>query len=400
MSTRMRILFLSQWFPVPADNGSKLRIFNLLRGLSEFHEIDLISFRDQGNPGASTTGLEEYCSSLEVVGDKPFQTKSRKALFGFFSTTPRSLVDMFSPEMADAIRCGISRRRPDLVIASQIKMASYRDYFAEVPAIFEEVEIGSIHREGGRAESFEKRLRSRLTRSKHRRYLGKLLRQFQAATVASVVERELLCREVQRKLPVLEVIPNCVDMDQYLYVDGEPEPNTIIFTGSFSYEPNYQAMIWFIENVMPSILRRVPDAHLRITGDPAGRQIPDNPNVEHLGFVGDIRPYIASSSVSVVPIWQGGGTRLKILEAMALQTPIVSTSKGAEGLDVEDGKHLLLADTADSFAKAVIRVLEDSVLGKELAGNASSLIQERYTWPVAVSRLLSLIDQITQSSLN
>ncbi len=192
----------------------------------------------------------------------------------------------------------------------------------------------------------------------------------------------------------LEVIPNCIDVQSYAKFDAAPQPETMIFTGSFRYRPNYEAMIWFIKEVLPRIQEHHPDASLTITGEHADLPLPPGDNVTLTGFVDDIRPLIASSSLSLAPIHEGGGTRLKILEAMALKTPVVSTSKGAEGLDAKDGKHLLITDTPQTFADAVSQLFTQPHLRRELADNAFRLVSEQYDWPAIMPHFVRFVEGI------
>jgi glycosyltransferase involved in cell wall biosynthesis len=138
----------------------------------------------------------------------------------------------------------------------------------------------------------------------------------------------------------------------------------------------------------------VPGVGLTITGDHAGLPLPCTNHVSLAGVVDDVRPLIASASVSLAPIRVGGGTRLKILEAMALRAPVVATSKGAEGLDVRDGEHLLIADTPEAFADATIRLLKEPGLRERLADNAYQLVREHYDWAVVMPRFLHLVERV------
>jgi glycosyltransferase involved in cell wall biosynthesis len=153
-------------------------------------------------------------------------------------------------------------------------------------------------------------------------------------------------------------------------------------------------MVWFLREVYPHVQAQVTDVRLSITGDHADRPLPPASNVALTGFVDDVRPLIARSWGSVVPLHTGGGTRLKILEAMALGTPVVATPKGAEGLDVQDGEHILIADTPETFAQQVIHLLKKPELRQQLADNAHQLIREKYDWEVVLPRFLDLIERV------
>jgi len=392
-----RILFISRWYPDPPVNGSKLRILNLLRILASRHEVTLVSMTEPGEPAQSRT-LAAICRNVHTVTRKPFEMGSAQARLAFFSPRPRFVVDTWSDTLADLLRELVESERFDAVIASQFDTAVYAECFSGLPALFEELELGVMHGQYASAQGGARRLRSSLTWSKHRRYLGGLLRNFAACTVASEAERKLL----QRSVPgfnAIEVVPNGVRLSDYRGVVARPEPGRLIFTGAFTYRANYDAASWFVGAVYPRIRERFPDARLTITGDHAGLPLPPAPEVTLTGFVPDIRPLIAGAWVSVVPMRQGGGTRLKILEAMALGTPVVATRKGAEGLDAEPGRHLLIADDPDEFAAATAHLLAEPELRSYLADNARKLLESRYDWPQIAPRFLDLVDDVIAGDL-
>ena len=391
-----RVLFLSRWFPYPPDNGSKLRIYNLLRGLAQRYQVTLITFTDQPNVNPDAPALRALCHDVQLVPWKPFEPQSPRAQLGFLSLTPRSVVDTFSPEMQQRIEGTLSVGNYNVIIASQITMAGYSRCFHGLPAIFEEAEVGVLYEQFAHASSAWRRLRYGLTWAKHRRYLARLLRYFSVCTVVSERERRLVSRVVP-SYQAIEVIPNCVNLADYRDVHVMPRPNSLIFTGSFRYFANHDAMTWFLSEAYPRIQAQVPSVRLTITGDHANLPLPLADNVTLTGFVDDVRPLIASSWVSLAPIRLGGGTRLKILEAIALHTPVVATSKGAEGLDIQHDEHLLIADTPEAFAEAVIRLLKKPGLRKQLTGNAYQLVREKYDWAVVMPRFLNLIERVARA---
>lgn len=392
----MRILFLSRWFPSPPDNGSKLRVYNLLRGLGERHEVTLITFVDPGDVDPDPSELDAFCRRTTIVPWKPFEPRSRSARAALFALRPRSAVATYSAEMERRIREALVRHRFDLVIASQQDMAAYGQCFAGLPALLEEVELGVLHEQYAHARGWWPRLRYRLTWIKHRRYLGRLLRCFRACTVVSEAERRLLLAAVPRA-PHVEIVPNCVRLEDYAHVRATPQRGQLIFTGSFRYQPNHDAMLWFLGEVFPRLVRRISGVRLVITGDHAGRPLPPADNVVLTGRVADVRPWIASSWASLAPIRTGGGTRLKILEAMSLGTPVIATSKGVEGIDARTGYHLLVADSPAEYAAAVAEVLENPTLRAALARRALDLVAEHYDWAVVLPRFLELAERVART---
>ena len=393
----MRILFLSAWFPFPANNGSKLRIYNLLRRLAERYEVTLVSFADQPDADSDVPELRQICREVRIVPVSWFDPHSLRARLGFFSLKPRSVVDTFSPQMAEVIVETLTAVPHDLIIASQTRMAGYWPYFGGVPALFEEVEVGVLYEEYAQAASFKQRLRTGLMWAKHRHYMAGLLGQFAASTVASEPERELLRREVGSNGHRVEVLPNCIDVASYANVSVTPQPNTLVYTGSFSFAPNYEAMEWFVLQVLPLVQAQVPNVRLVITGDQAGRPLPPAKNVQHVGFVDDVRTYVAAAWISLAPLQTGGGTRLKILEAMALHTPVIATSKGAQGLDAQPGEHFLQADTPEAFAAAVVRLLKEADLRYALTEKAYDLVRRTYDYTAVSPKLLQLVEDIAHA---
>lgn len=391
----MQILFLSRWFPYPANNGAKLRILNLLRGLSTSHKIILVCFTD--HPGLEIPPeLSTLCEKVRAVGWKEFQPNSRRALLGVFGRTPRSLVDTYSIEMEKEIRNVIGIDTIDLIICSELIMTAYRHLFGNIPVLFEEIEIGLLYAGVFQSASLKQRFRNWLTWKKQTAYLSSLLNDHQVCTVVSEQEKQLLQRVVSQNTEI-HVFPNCVKLDEYGDIREERVRNSLVFTGSFRYQPNYEAMIWFLDRVYPLVQSQVPDVSLTITGDHMDLALPARTNVTCTGFVDDVRPYIARASASVVPLLSGGGTRLKILEAMALGTPVVSTSKGAEGLDVEDNRHLVIADRAEDFASQVVKVINDSELRCHLSDNGYRLVQAKYDWDGILPGFIRLVEYVAYS---
>lgn len=392
----MNILFLSRWFPFPPDNGSKLRIYHLLNGLSKSHNVTLLSFID--SPPPMPEQLESYrvCSDIKVVPWKAYNARSLKALLGLLSLFPRFIIDTYSPQMEVLIREAISKKSFDLVIASQLSMASYYPYFNGIPALFEEIELGIFHDQAiNNVGSPIKRFRPNLTWFKLRRYFSRILNTFRVCTVVSEREQKLFIDSFPKFRERIKVIPNCVNVSEYKDLEVKPKPNSLIFSGSFNYGANYEAMNWFVREVYPRILDRIPDANLIISGDHANKPLPSMKNITLTGYVDDIRSLIASCSVSIAPLWSGGGTRLKILEAMAIGVPVVSTSKGAEGLGAQDGEHLLIADDPEAFAESVIKILKDENFRDHLSTNANRFVKENYDWSAVMPRFMNLVEQVS-----
>jgi polysaccharide biosynthesis protein PslH len=389
----VRILFLSRWYPYPSDNGSKIRVAGLLRGLCEQHEVTLISFRDPAETLAPPP--EPGPRDVRVCAYREFAPRSTRALAGLFTQTPRFLIDTHNAQMEREIAHAVAATSYDLVIASQWSMAAYHQAFRGIPAIFEEVELGAFWPGNAAAPSPQARLRRQLTWSKHRRYTARLLPHFTCCTVASEIERQLLAVAAPAYTAV-HVVPNSIDTRSGGAVARDPR--TVIFTGSMRFAPNRDAMTWFVENILPLVRVEMPGVRVTITGEPGPVPFAPGPDVTLAGHVADIRALVAGSAVSVAPIRTGGGTRLKILEAMAARTPVVATAKAAEGLEARHEEHLLIADTPRAFADAVCRLLNDPVSAEAMTERAWRLCHDRYDARSAAAAFLRLAEAAARAA--
>jgi glycosyltransferase involved in cell wall biosynthesis len=191
------------------------------------------------------------------------------------------------------------------------------------------------------------------------------------------------------------VVPNAVDVERYRPRPGDPPPDgrTLLFFGALDYWPNVDGLLFFLDAIWPRLAASHPAARVRIVGrrPPPALLARRGPRVEIAGFVEDLRPSLASAAAVVVPLRLGGGTRLKILEAMAMARPVVSTVRGAEGIDAAPGRELLLADDPEGFAAALRRLLDDPTLGARLGRAARALVVERYAWRTSVRELERLL---------
>jgi glycosyltransferase involved in cell wall biosynthesis len=391
----MKILFCSRWFPYPPDNGSRIRIFNLIKQLSSRHEIDLISFTDENLTEERLAGLQTYCRNIEAVPYKPYQPNGSKALIGFFSKRPRSVVDTYCLEMQKLINAAACKHSYDAVIASQIDMALYTVGLADLPKILEEVELTTLHEPFLNVSHPLKKLRNGLTWWKQANYTAEMLRGFNGCTVVSAAERDQVLQVSPGYHPI-EVVPNGVDLAHHAADFGSPELDTLIYSGALTYDANFDAVNFFLTDIFPLIQAKRPEVKLYITGRLDGVPVdtlPQNDGVIFTGYLDDIRPKVAQSWVNVVPLRLGGGTRLKILESLALGTPVVATGKGAEGLDLVPGHDLLTANDPAGFAAAVLRVLEEESLRATLSCNGRQAVK-KYDWQAVGQSFCNFVERI------
>ena len=391
----MKILLVSPWYPDPPDNGAKLRLSNLLSALCGRHRVSLIAAHDPGHPPSSK--LRKPLTVCEKVVSVPWIPRPRQGVWRILSylwSRPEWVFPALSSRMEKVVCDQLRSEDYDLIIGYHLSTAHSLLAQTMVPKMLEEIQLAG-YLDSVETDSVLRRARRRVFAWKLRRALRSLLRRVTACTVPSVAERDLLIQFVPQAPPVA-VIPNCLDPHRYQGFSADPQPHTLIFTGALTFQANRDAVQFFLQSIYPLIKRDLPQVRLCITGRRDGVSLPlieDDQTVRMTGFVDDVRPFIAGSWVSIVPLLTGGGTRYKILEAMALGTPVVSTSKGAEGLRARPGNHLLIADRPERFAAAVVQLCEDPALRARLSTAGRHLVAEHYTWQSTAPRYLDWVER-------
>jgi glycosyltransferase involved in cell wall biosynthesis len=393
----VKVFLLSTWCPFPMVNGSTLRAWQLLRALATRHDVVLMTFAAPTSPDdAAIAHLRTFCRDVTVIPKSPF-APLRSGGVGLFSSTPRSLVETDDP----AVRALVHDRAgtTDLAIGLELSAARYLAAL-RIPCLFEQAEPRQIANLGAQAHSIPQRLRLALTWRKHARYLTRLVRDMAAVTVVSAAERDTLVAE---GVPAgkVHVVPNGADAADLTRARREVSPPRLIYPGAVTYDANLDAVRWFLAEVMPIVHAARPEVEFWVTGDIGDVPIDTLPNRHLARFTGrlpDVKAAVGDSTLAVVPLRRGGGTRLKVLEAMSLGTPVVSTSKGAEGLDVVDETDLLVGDTPEAFSAHVLRVLADPALAARLSAAGRARVASAYTWDAIGARLLDIVDDVVEGT--
>lgn len=393
----MQILFVSWWWPYPASNGAKIRIYNLLRHLGAKHKVTLLSFAESDEAtDEQVQHLRSFCEHVEALPKPRYQPGNLKAVLGYASRWPRSLVDVYSPQMAVRIQEMVQQQGIEIIVVSELQCMRYLEVAPHIPGILEEIEITYFHDQVEQASSTSGRLRAQLTLSKLEGVLRNLMARGVSLTVVSESERKLIQKIAPHGVRI-EVIPNGVDTETNSRdATTLPEPFSLIYTGSITYHANYDAVAYFIREVLPLIRQRMPQVQFSVTGGTGSIDISDleaQPGVTFTGYLPSIADAVRRSWAAVVPLRQGGGTRLKILEAMALGTPVISTTKGAEGLDVHPGSDILIADSPTAMANAVCDLLSSPQRRAEIAQAGRALVEKQYDWKMIANSLMNLIEQ-------
>lgn len=388
-----RILWVMGWFPLPPDKGVRIRLAQLLDTLAAHHRLTLVVLADpEAEVERYRADLEARCEALYIFRRREFQPTRWRALRGFLASTPRWLVDVEMPEVHTLVRRLWRTQAFDLILASQLPSALYVRSLAGVPKVLDEVESGLFLDQVRMASDPLRRARRRLMWWKYERFMRRLLPAFDACTVVSEVEAEIL-RGIAPGARVV-VIPNGIDLARYQGIQEPPEPDTLIFTGAPTYWANRDALAFFAEAIWPEIRRHRPGVRLWITGRrPEGIPLPEPPGWTYIGYVEDVRPWVARAWAMVVPLRFGGGTRLKILEAMALGTPVISTPKGAEGLVFREAEAVSIAEDPQAFAREVVALLGDPAQRARASQIARAAVRD-YDWARLQERYLELVERM------
>lgn len=401
----MRILVLSTWFPYPLRQGSKIRAYHLIRALAKKHEVALISFEDAPVQAEWLDHMRAICSRVEIVRQNPFVRERVKSWLGWLSLQPSSVAAGYSQEMSARVRATVSEWSPDAVLALTFITAPYA---LEAGQACKVVDVDNLlspmfYESYLQANDPLKRMRRWLAWWKFQRFERSLFGQFDLCLVVSNRDRQAMLASMPIKPEQVAVTRNGVSMDFDPPGRNGRSEKILIFNGALTYAPNYEAMDYFLREIFPRIKSETPGVKLRITGATDGVRLDTlrrDENVQFTGYLDDVRPAVASSTACVVPLLTGAGTRLKVLEAMALGTPVVSTSKGVEGLEVESGKHVLIGDSPLNFAVQTVRLLKDPALQSALAENAFELAQYKYDWSEIGQSLEESIYRIILSHKN
>jgi sugar transferase (PEP-CTERM/EpsH1 system associated) len=395
----MNVLFLTTRLPYPPDSGGKVRDFNLLKGISKKHSVTLVSFIQNEKELEHLQFLSPYCKSLEVVKEGGRIRIFSALISALFTKKPFTIAKFYSSEMRQKIYSLLNGNEFDLIHCSHLHMAQYVDNIKNIPKVIDEhnIEFIIIKRYLKEQKNYiKKALVFLLQYVKLTKYEPGIVRKFDHCFVVSQKDKDNL-RSIVPDTDVT-VIANGVDVAFYEPQPGKLQPDTLVFTGSMDWFPNEDAILYFYEKIWPLIKRDIKDARLYVVGRNPSNKILNlqrkEADIVVTGYIADVRPYVVQGAVYIVPLRIGGGSRLKIVEAMAMGKAVVSTSIGCEGIDVLDNEDILIADEPEKFAANVIRLLKNNELCNKLGVNARRLAESKYSWAIIGRKLNEVYDKM------
>ncbi len=398
----MRVLMLSPTLPWPLNTGAKLRVYYELRALARAgHQITLLALDEEQVQPEEIRNLKDYCSRLEIVPVKQ-RTRMRTALKALFSLRPYRIVKFENPKF---------RRQVSEILCEPFDVLWV--HFVETLAY-----VPQIERQGGPLVVLDQhnaderfwatyasqgspwvRIFAFQNLWKLRYFQRSVLRWVDVILSVSQEDAEFTRQNLPNPLTEVWVVPNGVDIESLCPSDEEYRKNAIIFCGSMDVLMNIDAAKQFAQKIFPKVRENVPDAEFWIVGrnpPPAVRALEGIPGVRVTGSVEDVRPYYAQAKVAVAPFRYGGGTKLKVLEAMALGVPVVATQIGYQGILATPGKHLFVEEKADGFAMRVIELLQDDDLWKKIATQARELVMQKYDWGIILEEPIAGIEELVR----
>lgn len=422
-----RILFLTPQVPYPPHQGTIIRNYNLIAHLAAEYDIHLLTFQRPGDEPPDNSPLPRFCSLVDSV-PTPFRTMLSRAMTTLVHPAPDMALRLASDAFQARLGIMLERFRYDVVQIEGIEMAPYalwlthhplwqsarvKDNLPQIPIgrprlVFDDhnaeyvLQQRAWETDSRRPARWHAAAYSYIQWNKLKRYERRICREADAVIAVSDADREALLR-LDDDIEVT-VVPNGVDLAYYAAYDRERDalapdfgPKVLVFTGKMDFRPNVDAVIWFVQSVLPLIQAEVPDVHFAIVGKephPRVQELASHPAVTVTGWVADVRPYIAAASVYVVPLRIGGGTRLKVLEAMAMHRAVVTTHLGAEGFPLEGQEAVAFGDSAEAFARAVVGLLGDAQCRERMGEAARRFVEQHYGWDAIVPLLQAVYDQL------
>ncbi len=405
---RPRILFISPRIPHPLNSGTKIRIRNLAQAMTEVGDVDFIGFCDEHeltDSLDSASGAEQWWQnfrSVQLLNEPPWHGTDPENFLKAMLRRPfcrdALLYPSFKCDRLTTLAESLATRA-DLIWVERLHIARLFSRFKRKMVVdLDDLESIKI----ARMSAAESGIYTRWAMAREAMRLAAVEK-----SAISTFARITVCSEEDTYFfddasKEAWVVPNGVSDDLMFAPTVPRERNHLVFVGTLNYRPNEDAVLHFCRDIFPRVLARLPDTKLSVVGlSPTDSilSLQDGKRIFVHANVPDVVPYVKRATLSIVPLRSGGGTRLKILESLALDTPVVSTRIGAEGLALTDGEHLLLADKPDEFAAAVLRLLEDKNLRDRLSIQGRDRVSERYLWSSIRSELATRCDEFLQSTL-
>jgi polysaccharide biosynthesis protein PslH len=392
----MRILYLAQRVPYPPDRGDKITTYREVAHLARDHEVSVACLADGPQDLQNVAGLKPLVASVDAVPLRRRRARLR-ALAALAFGAPLTVAYFNERRLHERVAARMAACRFDAAVVYSSGMAQFVEKYAGVPRIMQFADLDSLKWEQYARSS---RAPFRWVYGAEARRLLRYERHVATTFSHSLVSTPRELQDFERLIPgaPASCVSNGVDLDYFHPMDLGKEKASLVFTGVMDYFPNVQGVSWFCRDVLPRVRERVPGVTFTICGsrpNAAVRALGQLPGVRVTGRVPDVRPYLGRAEVCVVPLQIARGIQNKVLEAMAMGLPTVTTTPAFEGVGADDGTELVVADRAADFAAAVVRLLQDEALRHRLGRAARAFTEAHYRWETQLARLDNVLAAVT-----
>ena len=397
----MRILFHAHTLPYPPTWGFGIRVYQFLKLLSRQHSVSILAYEGTGD-AAKIAALSEFCEGVHVVPGGPGvdTTKRVAQLASLFSSASYQSQYLYSEAMQQRLDAICAAAPFDVIQVESSQLAAVFSFDPRARVVLDEHDIvyELLRRMYQTERSPFRRMYNWFEYRKFKREEVAIWRRLSAVVTTSPREVPIISAAAPHT-PVLSA-PNGVDVDYFHPSSAEPDRDALVMTGLMKTRPNIDAAVYFVREILPHILSVRPQTVFYVVGGDPPEEVQKlaGPHVVVTGGVPDVRPFVHRAAIFVVPMRMGGGTRLKVLEGLAMKKPMVSTSLGCEGIDVANGEHLIVADDPRTFADGVLRLLDDRAFGERLANCGYDVVHRLYRWESVVAHLEAFYASLTPTA--
>lgn len=388
----MRLFVLLSRFPYPLDKGDKLRAFHQLRILSQNHQIFLCALHEEPLKDDWIRAVQPYCEKIETIQISK-ATQFSQLIGALFSNRPFQVAYFYQPSAKKKIQHFIETWKPDVVYCQLLRTAPYVSEIKDIPKVidFQDAFSKGIDRRL-ETDPFYFRPLLRSERNRLEGYETAIHIAFDASTIISEQDRNQL--PFAEKNDVI-IVGNGVQMDVFAPSNAK-KTEDILFAGNMGYPPNVEACVFLANEVMPLVWKTIPNARLMLAGARPSTQVRQlaEDRITVTGWVDDMRDCYAKSTLFVAPMMIGTGLQNKLLEAMAMQLPCVTTTLANNALKAKATTEIILAETALEFAEAIINLLQNPAKAHEIALAGHQFIQNNYSWEAQTKPLLALLEEV------
>lgn len=383
----LKVVMVAPYHLWPIQHGGAVRMYHVLKGLAaRGHDVSLVGYVDTDEQLEGARHLREFCSDVRLLKRKPIAAPPA------WDLVPPMVREFDQADLRGELARLIERRDPDVLQVEYTHLAPFAlPSGRHITALTEhDVAFLSLRRQAEAERDPARRRELRIRSLKMFRYELQALERFDLIVTVSKLEADLLRSYTRGRVRITDRAPLGVDIETWSKLARKPDAATLLFVGNFAHAPNVDAALWLGREIMPAIHAKNPSVRLDIVGPKPPLEVQAlarDPRIRVTGYLDDPRSLYETASVFVSPVRVGAGVRVKLLETFAASVPVVSTTLGAEGLEVVHGQHLLLADTAESFATEVDRLLRAPETGVRLAQAAQRHVADRFAWPNIIAAL-------------